>query len=102
MRAGPVWDKVLVKHVHESLKHPPELQPTAFCCFIAPTAKHHSQEAGLETIYDGSISSNEIPKHGDTRADVHLKKANQNMKPKGTLSGGLTSFLCRILASRTL
>jgi hypothetical protein len=24
------------------------------------------------------------------------------MKPKGTLSGGLTSFLCRILASRTL
>jgi hypothetical protein len=66
LHAGPVWDKALVKHVHESLRDPPESQPTAYCCFIAPTATHIAQEAGIESFYDGSISSTELPKHGNT------------------------------------
>jgi hypothetical protein len=85
MQAGPVWDEALVQHIHKSTKHPPESQAMTYCCFIALTAKHDAQEAGLKSFYDGSIAMEEIPKHGDTKAEVHLIKEHQTIKPRGTL-----------------
>jgi hypothetical protein len=85
VRAGPIWNEALVQHVHDASCNPTQDLLTAYCCFIASNEAHKEQEAGLESFYKGSISLEEIPKHGDTKLDVSLQKRNRKLKAKGKL-----------------
>jgi hypothetical protein len=83
IRAGPVWNKALVMHIHESVKHPPESQQMAYCCFLSSTTNQEFQTDGLQSFYDGSIAMEDIPKNSNTRVAVQLQKAHRPMPTWG-------------------
>jgi hypothetical protein len=55
----------------------------AYCCLIASNDAHKEQEAGLESFYEGDISLQEIPKHGDPKLHMSLQKRNKKLQSKG-------------------